>query len=644
MQHRPDTCPLCADADEVEQRVLDAARTGDWADFWPDVPFTEDPIADEIRPESVRYHPGNTISAGFLRCLLTSGEGHVHPKGVRIRGARITGLLDLEALVGLPQLTLRGCRLDEAPVLEQAEIEWLELSQSAAPGLDADQLHVTYNLVLTGSALPAGIRLNQARIDGALMLEQAQLGTAGARPGSNVLIAHAIEVASVATLDEVTTWGALLLTGGRLGGSLRVRDATLNSPGKTALRADRISIAGNLHLDRTTASGTVGFRGAQIGGDLYCRGTSLRDPLRSGPEDKQGGTDRAEPLWEAKVLVADQAEVGGDVHLTADPDQHRVFSSSGCVSFIGTTVKGSLLVQDATLSAVEPQGKESRSILAFDGEGMHVHNRLTWKCASPDGLVDLRYARVHRLDDDITSWPRDHKLHLAGLVYEELRGGFASDDERKQRLDWLRSQHEYASQPYEQLARFYRNSGHLRHGRYVGIARENARLAHLEESKQGTSDWGARRTRLFGAVHRLSVGFGYRPHRALGWFVVLFLLAFLPLVITPLVDGSGARPVAPSKASEDTDLVRAPAAVSATELAARQPSANRCDQSYPCYSPTLYGVETVVPLINLRQGEYWVIKGDSLWGKGLRVWLGVLTIAGWVLATFTASSVFIARR
>jgi len=53
-----------------------------------------------------------TVSAAALRDLLAGGQWPVHAKGVRLRGVRISGLLDLEGASLRCPLSLDCCYLD----------------------------------------------------------------------------------------------------------------------------------------------------------------------------------------------------------------------------------------------------------------------------------------------------------------------------------------------------------------------------------------------------------------------------------------------------------------------------------------------------------------------------------------------------
>jgi hypothetical protein len=633
----------------AERKVLRCAREGAWANFVKSKSPTqvpEDPEEDRIDVVAPLVRD-NVIRADFLQALLTAGGDHVSPRGLLIRDAIITGTLDLKGVRGLPRLVLRRCRLEETPVFEQAELDQLELSWCALPGLCANQLSSRHGLVLTRSRISGPVLLVESKVEGPLLLAGAGLGepvkdaSGRKEPRSPVALdAVAIHVDNLVGLDGLTAWGAVRLTGAVVGGSLSLRRASLRFGGGVAVAADRIDVKGNLRLDGSTIEGSVRLRNSTIGGGLFCAGTRLCDP----PLQGQDRPDRPPPegLHEAKVLVADQAQIGGDVWLTdgrSDDQSTARFSSKGCVSFLGATVNGSMVIDAASLAAQEPDPRDKRRRhIAFDGEGLRVKSRLTWRCDAPKGYVDFRYAYVHRLDDKLSTWPGDErqgKSYLTGLVYEELVGGFSTQEELRNRIDWLKRQPRYTSQPYEQLARFYRNSGHLRHASDVGVEREKQRLRNMTQS-----DLKTRFSKALGRLYGLVAGFGYRPQRALACLFFLYLLTLAPLMWAKWADH-----ISPSKASEDTDVMLVQLDPSRAQTSTgSQPDPRSCDDTYPCHSTLLYSLETVVPLINLRQAEYWTLQSDDRPTDAIRVWLGVSSILGWVLVTLVASTMLTARR
>jgi hypothetical protein len=63
------------------------------------------------------------------------------------------------------------------------------------------------------------------------------------------------------------------------------------------------------------------------------------------------------------------------------------------------------------------------------------------------------------------------------------------------------------------------------------------------------------------------------------------------------------------------------------------PTAMDCTSSYPCFYPAGYAIDTVIPLINVRQASYWVPNGHVPWGDALVVFTWLDTVLGWALVT-----------
>lgn len=63
------------------------------------------------------------------------------------------------------------------------------------------------------------------------------------------------------------------------------------------------------------------------------------------------------------------------------------------------------------------------------------------------------------------------------------------------------------------------------------------------------------------------------------------------------------------------------------------PTATRCTPDYPCFYPGGYAIDTVIPIINVHQADYWGPDGQAPWGWA---WFAITWIAtglGWALAT-----------
>jgi hypothetical protein len=303
-------------------------------------------------------------------------------------------------------------------------------------------------------------------------------------------------------------------------------------------------------------------------------------------------------------LVATGMNVGAAVLL------NKGFTAAGTVSL--NSVRADQLV----LSPAKPAGANEITF-NFTAKAAQIARVLRW---APDGQfsgqANLEDAHVGELEDNWTQpgeqaahgyWPLGGRLRLSGFTY----GGLGQADV-KQRLGWIRSQYEgdadqrapFAAQPYEQLAAMYRQAGQECEAREVAIARRR------DLRKYSKLNW----YRWFGNWFLdNSIRYGYQTWRAAAGLAAVFV-AFLVLsivgqhqhVIVPTGNTKGLHPV---------------------------PTATQCTSNYPCFYPFGYTVDTVLPIINVHQADYWGPTGHApsgwLWVAG--VWGA--TAAGWALAT-----------
>ena len=57
------------------------------------------------------------------------------------------------------------------------------------------------------------------------------------------------------------------------------------------------------------------------------------------------------------------------------------------------------------------------------------------------------------------------------------------------------------------------------------------------------------------------------------------------------------------------------------------------DGEVRCFSPVLYAIDTVVPLISLDQRSTWYPDPHVLVGRLMLWWLNLATLLGWVLSS-----------
>jgi hypothetical protein len=655
--------------------MLDAAKTGEFVQ-------REGPF----KWESMRnWGADRSVRAEVLCHLLVAKQWQVHPKGVRLRGVLISGQLDLESATLRCPLHLDSCYLgnDGPLVLDYATASVLVLTGCRMAGLQADTLVVTGELDLAGTTFTGPVQLANAAITGRLNMRSAHL----IQPGKDhyVLNADGITVGGAAFLDSFpdggtfTAAGAVRLAGANIAGQLSMRGAQLTRADEDgdALTADTIKVGGGAFLDSDpnqgtfTAAGAVRLPGGEIAGQLSMVGAQLT------PAGK--GVD---------ALVADGLKVSGDVLLDSDPNQ-GTFTAAGTVRLAGADITGQLSMRGAQLNGVNESGnalvadglKVSRDVVlnsaddqgsftaagavslpgaqvggslylkgadlaaeagktALNAEGIKVTRKLAWQPNKPVlGKVNLEGGSVVELDDDWTGsrfkqngyWPTD--LGLDGFTYTTIRAGNKAGVD--QRLDWLRGGSKemarrrargkgattaagppattdaaFASGPYEQLQKMYQQAGDDTAARKVAINQRR------DQRKLGSLKWYRK---WFNWLLDVTIGYGYRTWEAL---ILLGGLYLIVLAVTLMaLNHHGAIAAVPQNA-----MGIHPA-----------PSASSCQANYPCFSPLGYAFDTVVPIINVHQAEYWRANASTPWGE-VCAWVSSTgTVAGWLLVTLAVA-------
>jgi len=147
------------------------------------------------------WGPEREVPADVLLALLTGAE-EVHPRGVRIRGARIVGEFSWQWQHLVAPLELLDCVIDQPIVLDHGELAGLTLKRCRVPGLSAEEVtsHSTVNL--TGSAFAGVVVLRDSRVIGAILLAAASI--AGADWGSErcALLGTRLRVSGVMSLER----------------------------------------------------------------------------------------------------------------------------------------------------------------------------------------------------------------------------------------------------------------------------------------------------------------------------------------------------------------------------------------------------------------------------------------------------------
>jgi hypothetical protein len=226
-----------------------------------------DRIGDGARPNT--DDPARAIRAAFLRFLLLGGEEgyRPHEKGIRVSGAWIQGVLDLEACRVFRDIWLKDCRFDAIPVFRSSIIDRLFLDGSLLPGLQAERLEARGGMYLRGAHITSEVRLSDSRLGGNLVCDGATIQSRG----GFAINAEGIEARNV-FLRGADVRG-INMRGARLEADLDCAGAIVSRPDDVAIAADAIQVGGSVLLRAAHIDGEVRLTGARIGSDLDCTST-----------------------------------------------------------------------------------------------------------------------------------------------------------------------------------------------------------------------------------------------------------------------------------------------------------------------------------------------------------------------------------
>jgi uncharacterized protein YjbI with pentapeptide repeats len=323
--------------------------------------------SDERNPATAdRWGNGRHIPAEALRALLIKRGLNVDPRGVRIRGARITGRFDLRNVKFEHALNLFSCRVDEHINLIGARFKELKLTGSHISSVTLDQASIAGSVFADGGFVATGeVRAIEAKIGGQLGLSGATFSNAG---GKALILDLASIAGGVFARDGFVATGEVRFNGARIGGQLDLSGAKFTNPDGVALNLDQASIAGSVLAGAGfVATGEVLALGATIEGQLALSGATFTHP---------GGV----------ALMLDHASIAGSVFA------REGLVATGEVRFNGARIGGLLGLSGATFT--NPDGValnlDHASIAgSFEGEGSVATGEVRFNGARIGGQLDL---------------------------------------------------------------------------------------------------------------------------------------------------------------------------------------------------------------------------------------------------------------
>jgi hypothetical protein len=508
---------------------------------------------------------------------------------IRLLSARIAGQLSMRATTLAEGMIADGLRVEGAMFCDDRFVAEGPVRLIGA--------HVAGPLTLKDATFAKGIHADRLRVEGGMFCHEGF----EARDEVRLLAAH--------------VGGQILCRGASFGGGLA---------------ADGIRVVDDMFCDGDfTSAKDVRLLGAHIGGQLSFNGAKLAGDLTADGMRVEGGMFCGEGctvegvvrLVAASVKVqlsfSDATLVGGmladRLHVAGNMFCQVGFRSTGPIRLLAAHVTQQLSFGEGTLAC--PEG------LALDLEGARIDGDLGLQFAErPLGGVDLTGVTVGRLFDSESTWPRS--LRLAGCSYRQAHA--AEDASRppdadaplrrlwrgmrpapppdvQRRLRWIRLAEEesvapasgespasapiaprgsrFAPQPYTELMALYRREGRDGDVRYVAYERERRRSGQLRPLGKA---WNA--------FLRWTVGYGYKPLRALG---LLFALVIV---------GSWVF----SSFHDDGRLVA-------------------LRSEHPPFVAGIYTLDRLVPVVSFGLRDAFAPRGAAQW------WAFAYTLLGWAL-------------
>jgi hypothetical protein len=449
----------------------------------------------------------------------------------------------------------------------QRELKWLGPAAGADSALNAVTTAEKWGAERTVRA--AIVRWLYSDPQAYPLMDQSGLGIAAAR------ISGQLDFSFLKTDKPITIFQCYVPDGIDASNST-LRSLDLRGSRIGAVTADLATIAGDFEMQFGRYSVVSLFRAA-IGGSLDLSGARVT---------AAGGDS----------ISGQEARIGGD----AEFDQG--FATDGTVDFRLARIGQSLSFKDADFFGGGENG--------LDAGRAQIAGTLYWDGIklTPRTVLDLADTTAQALYDDRASWPAAGNLDVDGFVYNAIIGGPAAAGER---LQWLARQAPgYHPRPYRQLAKVLREEGRDGGAVEVLIAQ---RVAQRRFGNMGWDD------RAWNVMLEVTIGYGYKPLRALWWiggFVLLGAILF----------GTGYR----------MDVI------TPTEQDAYRTFAESGDTPahYPPFNAIVYSLENFLPVVDLHQGMFWrpnprhPVRGSesgTILATILRWYLWMHILAGWIL-------------
>src|SRR5579875_1179676 len=279
-----------ADLTDPERLLWERFPRGGWVDL------RAGDARDELG-QAAGWGPQRVVRAQVLQALLLGGAAPQpgQAPGLRLRGARVTGRLDLMGAALSWPLVCESCVFDSEIRLVEASVRTIRIVGCQLPHLNATRMRLDGILNLQDCVIPGVLRLDQVKITGQLCRRAAKLG----RPGTTGEALAASELQVDGGLDGVglRAHGTVWLRVAQISGSVDFTSSQISFPAGRAFALDYTSIGGQLDCRAIEVHGQTSLHNTQVTASLVFTGAQL---------DCAPG----------EALSAGGLTVGGAVHIT----------------------------------------------------------------------------------------------------------------------------------------------------------------------------------------------------------------------------------------------------------------------------------------------------------------------------------------
>ena len=225
------------DLSDPERLLVQAYPRGSWVDLGR---RSRDDVGHEPGAGS---QSGRVIRAEVVRAVLL-GAATAEPgcaAGLQLRGAHITGMLDL-ADINIPcAMVFESCHFDDEIRLAESVTRSVRFVGSRFPSFDGTRMHTDGILDFSDCVISTVVRLDQAKITGQLCLDGATVGS-----GAVAVSADGLSVDGSVKYTRLTATGAVSMQVSQVTGSIDLTDARITCTGSLALAVGNAQIGGRL--------------------------------------------------------------------------------------------------------------------------------------------------------------------------------------------------------------------------------------------------------------------------------------------------------------------------------------------------------------------------------------------------------------